>query len=259
MLFVFAMMMLQLKAQPIGSQIRIGADSTISYWNGSAWIAVPPGLPGQSLQFTNGVPAWIGNPTPITDIDGNIYDIVKIGTQVWMKQNLKVTHYSNGDAIPNVTDGGTWSSLTSGAYCNYNNDPSIAVSYGRLYNFYTISDTRNLCPTGWYVPSDAEWTTLTSYLGGESIAGGKLKEAGLTHWASPNTAATNETGFTALPSGFRDNNGSYNNIGSYGLWWSFTEYNTAFAWSPYMGYDYSNAGRNTNSKAFGFSVRCIKD
>jgi len=240
---------------PIGSKIRVGADSTISYWDGSAWIPVVPGLPGQSLHFTNGSPTWI-NPT---DIDGNAYDVVTIGTQTWMKQNLNVTHYRNGDAIPNVTDNNTWANLATGAYCNYNNDSSYTATYGRYYNWYTVVDSRNLCPTGWHVPGDAEWTTLTDYLGGVSIAGGKLKEAGLTHWISPNTAATNETGFTALPGGYRDNNGTYVNIGYFGYWWSYTESNTSNAWSRNMGYVHSYAYRDYDNETYGFSVRCLKD
>ncbi|MEI6820595.1 MAG: FISUMP domain-containing protein [Bacteroidota bacterium] len=480
MLFVFGMMLTNVKAQTVGSQIRIGADSTISYWNGSEWVAVPPGLPGQSLQFNNGynanystiptnglvanypfngnandesnngnngtvngatlttdrfgkpnsaysfngsyieipdnvnlhpqsytISAWVnfsdysgvrmilaknagnstaesiglwymgqyitniggsnygsnwitysgdtpfnkwffltsqydnttgiltlfingnviasgtagctigydgqpwsigtekenggynyffngkiddiriydrilsaseiqtlyheggwpytvkwidGPQTPPHDIDGNVYEAVTIGTQTWMKQNLNVTHYRNGDAIlTNITDNGAWSNLTTGAYCNYNNDANNAITYGRLYNWYTVVDSRNLCPTGWHVPSDAEWTTLTDYLGGESIAGGKLKEAGLAHWQSPNSEATNETGFTALPSGFRFVDGSYNDINHDGFWWSSTEYNTGEVWARYMHYGYGSTGSYWVGKLTGFSVRCLKD
>jgi len=260
MLFVFAMMLPNLKAQTIGSQIRIGADSTISYWNGTTWIAVAPGLPGQSLQFTNGIPTWIGNPTPITDIDGNVYDIVKIGTQVWMKQNLNVTHYRNGEAIPNVTDDGAWVGLTTGAYCNYNNDANNATTYGRLYNWYTVADARNFCPTGWHVPSDVEWTTLTTYLGGEGIAGGKLKEIGTNHWNSPNTGATNESGFSALPGGSRiSSNGTFGNVGFYVSWWASTEYTSAYSIYRYMGWSSNSIYNYYNLNNDGLSVRCLKD
>ena len=204
---------------------------------------------------------WIDGPqTPPHDIDGNIYDAVTIGTQTWMKQNLNVTHYRNGDAIlTNITDNGAWSNLTTGAYCNYNNDANNASTFGRLYNWYTVVDARNLCPTGWHVPSDVEWTTLITYLGGDHVAGGKLKEAGLTHWQSSNSGATNETGFTALPSGFRFVDGSYNDINHDGFWWSSTEYNTGEVWARYMHYGYGSTGSYWVGKLTGFSVRCLKD
>lgn len=140
-------------------------------------------------------------PPTVTDYDGNVYQTVLIGDQCWMMENLKVTHYRNGDPIPHVTDGVTWGNLTSGAYCNYNNDEGNVATYGRLYNWYAVDDSRNIAPAGWHVPSDAEWQTLVDYLGGDAVAGGKMKEAGTTHWASPNTGATNESGFTALPGG----------------------------------------------------------
>ena len=265
LLFVFGMMLPQLMAQPIptsngpiGSIINVSDSGVVKYWNGNAWIAVAPGLPGQSLQFVNGNPTWIY--LTVTDIDGNIYNAVTIGTQTWMQQNLNVTHYRNGDAIPNVTDFTAWSHLTTGAYCDYNNAPDSSTTYGRLYNWWTVVDTRSLCPIGWHVPADSEWTTLTTYLGGESIAGGKLKEAGLTHWASPNTAATNETGFTALPAGYLSSSGTYLYIGYFGYWWSSPGGNSTIAWYRSMYYDYSNVYRNYSfNKTLGFSVRCVKD
>ena len=148
----------------------------------------------------------------VTDIDGNTYQTVKIGDQWWMAENLKVTCYRNGDAIPNITDGTTWASLSTGAYCEYNNDINNVATYGRLYNWYAVTDSRNIAPAGWHVPSDAEWKQLEMYLGmsqSEADAtgwrgtdeGGKLKEVGTMHWNSPNTGATNESGFTALPGG----------------------------------------------------------
>ena len=139
----------------------------------------------------------------VTDIDGNVYNTVTIGTQVWMKENLKVTHYNNGDEIPNIEDNAAWTGLSNGAYCNYQNDNDFVDTYGRLYNWFAVDDGREICPTGWHIATDAEWTILSDYLGGRHIAGGKLKEAGTTHWASPNTGATNSSGFTGLPSGMR--------------------------------------------------------
>jgi uncharacterized protein (TIGR02145 family) len=150
----------------------------------------------------------------LTDVDNNTYKVVKIGTQVWMAENLKTTRYNDGSAIPLVTDNTEWNNLTTPGYSWYNNDSATyAQTYGALYNWYTV-ETGNLCPTGWHVPSDAEWTTLTDYLGGEAIAGGKLKETGTAHWDSPNTGATDETGFTAFPGGNRTKNGPFSNLGA---------------------------------------------
>jgi uncharacterized protein (TIGR02145 family) len=192
----------------------------------------------------------------VTDIDGNVYHTVTIGTQVWMVENLKITKYRNGDAIPNVTDSTAWYHLTTGAYCNYNNDINNATTYGRLYNWYTVNDSRKIAPTGWHVPTDAEWTTLTDYLGN---AGGKLKETGTAHWNSPNTGATNETGFTALPGGYRIYNGTFRSIGNYGNWWSSTENTTDYAWSRDMGCSHSYVYRTSFIKIPGYSVRCVRD
>ena len=199
------------------------------------------------------------NTGTVTDIDGNVYHTVTIGTQTWMVENLKTTRYRNGDAIPNVTDGTAWGNLTTGAYCNYNNDANNATTYGRLYNWYTVSDNRNIAPTGWHVPTDAEFTTLTTYLGGESIAGGKLKETGTTHWASPNGGATNETGFTALPGGYRHINGSFLYLGIWGMWWSSYEYSTTYSWFLKIHYYYGEANRDWCNNEFGYSVRCVRD
>ena len=202
-------------------------------------------------------------PTPanvVKDIDGNEYHTVKIGTQIWMAENLKVTKFNDGTAIPLVTDGSAWENLTTPAYCFYDNiEATYKNTYGALYNWYT-ANTGKLSPAGWHVPTDAEWTTLTSYLGGESVAGGKLKEAGTTHWQSPNTGATNESGFTALPGGYRyDNTGIFNYIGTYGFWLSSTEESTKYF--KFRGAKYQSAGiwNARYSKKGGFSVRCVKD
>ncbi|MBI5010148.1 MAG: fibrobacter succinogenes major paralogous domain-containing protein, partial [Bacteroidia bacterium] len=137
----------------------------------------------------------------VSDIDGNVYQTVTIGTQVWMKENLKTTKLNDGIALPNVIDNAAWAALTTTGYCWYNNDATTYKStYGALYNWYAVN-TGKLCPIGWHVPSDDEWTLLTTFRGGYSVAGGKLKETGTLHWTSPNTGATNETGFTALPGG----------------------------------------------------------
>jgi uncharacterized protein (TIGR02145 family) len=194
----------------------------------------------------------------VNDIDGNAYNKVTIGVQVWMAENLKTTKYNDNTSIPLVTDNAAWVALTTSGYCWYNNDAATyKATYGALYNWYTVN-TGKLCPTGWHVPEDAEWTTLITYLGGKLVAGGKLKETGTTHWSSPNTGATNETGFTALPGGNRYFNGTYYSIGGYGGWWGSTEDSTTYAWSRFMSCDSTSVGRSYGSKRGGFSVRCVK-
>lgn len=195
----------------------------------------------------------------VTDIDGNIYTTVKIGTQEWMVENLKTTRYNDGSSIPLVTDFAAWGNLISPGYCWYNNDVSNKSSYGALYNWFSVN-TGKLAPTGWHVPSNAEWTTLTNFLGGENGAGGKLKETGTTHWNAPNTGATNETGFTALPGGWRGDNGNFYNLNANAFLWSSTNYNTTTAWWRILYYDYNMVyPYEDGSYVLGFSVRCIKD
>lgn len=194
----------------------------------------------------------------VTDIDGNIYKTVKIGNQWWMAENLKTTRCNDGTSIPFVTDNTAWSNLTTPGYCWYSNDQvTYGNIYGALYNWYTVQ-TGNLCPDGWHVPADAEWTNLTEYLGGDSIAGGKIKETGITHWANPNTGATNETGFSALPGGSRSDYG-FGFINTNVLWWSATEYDTNLAWYRFMYHYTTSVYKYYRSKKLGFSVRCIKD
>jgi uncharacterized protein (TIGR02145 family) len=194
----------------------------------------------------------------ITDVQGNIYHTIKIGNQTWMKENLKVTKYRNGTQLPKVTDAKLWSNLSSPAFCWYKNDSATySGTYGALYNWFAIN-TNSLCPTGWHVPSDTEWTTLSAYCGGENKAGNKLKENGTTHWSVGNTAV-NSSGFTAMPGGLRDDEGPFYHNGYYGYWWSSTELNTGDAWSRLLGYDGSYMNRYSNDKMSGCSVRCIRD
>lgn len=204
-------------------------------------------------------PACMPNIGTVTDIDGNVYITAKIGDQTWMLQNLKVTHYRNGDPIPNVTDNGAWAGLSTGAYCEYDNDINNVAVYGRLYNWYAVDDGRNIAPEGWHVPTDAEWQTLVDYLGGDAVAGGKLKETGTTHWNDPNTGATNESGFTALPGGTRYRSGSFLDMGRYAYFWSSTEIYSLNAWYRSLYYNYSQVYRYGMVKHYGFSVRCVKD
>ena len=202
---------------------------------------------------------------PPTDFDGNIYPSVTIGNQVWMATNLNTTHYNDGTAIPNVTANASWAALTTGAYCDYNNNPGNSAVYGRLYNWYAVDNNaaskvtsnggKNICPTGWHVPTETEWTTLISYLGGSS-AGGKLKETGTSHWLSPNTGATNLSGFTALPGGLRYPT-NFQNLTSNGNWWSSTTYTRPINRVLYSGN--GNVVPGYCEKTYGHSVRCVKD
>jgi uncharacterized protein (TIGR02145 family) len=199
------------------------------------------------------------NPTSITDKDNNVYTSVTIGTQVWMVENLKTTKLNDGTtAIPLVTDYTAWRILTTPGYCWYNNEIANKSTYGAMYNWYAVG-TGKLCPTGWHVPSDAEWTTLTTFLGGETVTGGKLKEAGIIHWVTPNTGATNISGFTALPGGYRGAYGDFGHIGIRGYWWSVTESGVSVAYSRSLGSGEGNVLRGGYEKNNGQSVRCLKD
>ena len=198
--------------------------------------------------------------TTVTDVDGNVYHTVTIGTQTWMVENLRTTKYNDGTAIPNVTDGTVWGNLTTPGVCTYNNTGNADTinTYGRLYNWYTVN-TGKLAPTGWHVPTDAEFTTLTTYLGGEGVAGGKLKETGTTHWNSPNTGADNTSGFTALPGGGRYNDGTFFIIGYDGTWWSSSESNSNYAWFRNLHYFNSYVYSSYDYESCGYSVRCVRD
>nr|MBN2278777.1 fibrobacter succinogenes major paralogous domain-containing protein [candidate division Zixibacteria bacterium] len=221
---------------------------------------------GDEESFTTTAPS-----STVTDIDGNVYETVTIGSQVWMAENLKVTHYRNGDPIPNVTDSAIWSGLTTGAYCNYENDQGHVATYGRLYNWYAVDDGRNIAPEGWHVPSDAEWKQLEIYLGmsqSEADAtgfrgtteGGKLKEAGGTHWANPNAGATNESGFSGLPGGVRYDYGSlFYNLGTYAAFWSSSVGSSGRAWARYLHWYHSQVQRYDYFMHDGYSVRCVRD
>jgi len=197
----------------------------------------------------------------VTDYDGNTYYTVIIGTQEWMMENLKATKYRNGDAIPLVPDEDTqWENLTTGAYCNKDNDTSISNTYGNLYNWYSVNDTRNIAPNGWHVPSDSEWVVLENYLGGSEIAGGKLKEAGTFHWSYPNTGGDNTSGFMGLPGGSRPYSGDMSNIGVSAYWWSSADSNATLAFARHLDIYGAYIERSYAYKGkVGFSVRCVKD
>jgi uncharacterized protein (TIGR02145 family) len=176
-----------------------------------------------------------------------------------MVKNLRTTIFNDNTTIPLVTDNTAWISLSTPGYSWYNNDEATyKATYGALYNWYAVN-TGKLCPCGWHVPTDAEWTTLLSFLGGENIAGGKLKETGIIHWLNPNAGATNETGFTALPGGDRSSNGAFYSIGEQGNWWSSTENQMANAYKLAIRYDNIIVYRDNLSKIYGLSVLRVKD
>lgn len=205
-----------------------------------------------------------GTPT-VTDIEGNVYNTVLIGNQCWMKENLKTTKYRNNTPIEYPdSNNSAWQNNTTGAYAWYNNDIGWKDSYGALYNWHAVNNANGLCPSGWNVPTDAEFTAMTNHLGGASVAGGKMKST-LTapephpRWESPNTGATNESNWSGLPGGNRSFSGAFNVIGGVGYWWSATEVTATFARYRDLGYNYSVVGRDFFNKTYGFSVRCLRD
>ena len=216
-----------------------------------------------SCQYSSPTPPTT-NGAGVTDNDGNSYETVIIGNQEWMAENLRTTTYANGDPIPNVTDNTQWQNLTTGAWAHYNNDGQYENPYGKLYNWYAVADPRNICPTGWHVPTDAEWITFINYLdpwasvGSSSIAGGKMKSTGTQYWLSPNTNATNESGFSGLPGG-AFGGGGFGNIGYAGFWWSSTEQSPDRGYFRLLSYNNSSVVRSDGFKYNGNSCRCIKD
>jgi uncharacterized protein (TIGR02145 family) len=214
---------------------------------------------------------FIGGPAPdpnccgiscggtVTDYDGNFYRTVRIGDQCWMMDNLKVTHFRNGDPIPNVTDAGEWLSLGTEAYCDYGNDPANADIYGRLYNWYAAIDSRNIAPEGWHVATLEEWQMLADYLGGDDVAGGKLKMAGTAYWLSPNTGATNESGFTAMAGGYRDEYGNFIHMADQARFWTSTMHTGTDGEYLYLVYDNSELMQTWLYWRYGLSIRCVKD
>jgi len=198
-------------------------------------------------------------PDPVTDIDGNTYKTVKIGTQVWMAENLKTTRYNDGINIPLITNDTSWRNRTAPGYCWYNNDETTYKgTYGALYNGYTVN-TGKLCPTGWHVPVWEEWQELRTFLGDTITGGGKLKESGTAHWLAPNKGADNSSGFTALAAGIRYFEGSYSSVLYYTSIWSSTEISSNDEW--YLSLYFGDAVVNLShiSENYGFSVRCVKD
>jgi uncharacterized protein (TIGR02145 family) len=214
---------------------------------------------GNSLTYSNELSLTTTSSTSVTDVDGNMYQLVTICNQTWMQSNLNVSHYRNGDVIPQVSDAIQWTNLTTGAWCYYANTSFNGTTYGKLYNWYAVNDSRGLAPLGYHIPSDTEWTSLTTCLGDPTSAGGTMKEIGTLHWTSPNIAATNSSGFKGLPTGMRGMSGAYYSINTNCYFWSSTEYGPSGAWFRSLNYDNGNLTKNGTSEANGFSVRCIKD
>lgn len=239
------------------SSVSLQAQTTMNIYQSNGSVIQIPISTIDSITYT------LGNPGPGVTFNGYTYSSVVLGNgQEWMAENLRTTSYANGDPIPNIQNGSQWQMITYGAWAHNNNDSYLENPYGKLYNWKAVADPRNVCPTGWHVPSDAEWTVLTDYLGGESVAGGKMKSTGTQYWQSPNTNATNESGFNGLPGGRRDNSGSfdaYEGVGIKGYWWSSTEDDTNYAWYRYLYCSNGNVSRNYASKESGFSVRCLRD
>jgi uncharacterized protein (TIGR02145 family) len=249
------------------SYILTGLSQNTTYYIKAYAINSEGESRGSVVSFTTGVSSLTGskiyNPDltygNVTDIEGNSYKTIVVGTQTWFAENLKTTTNNDGSLIPNVTDNNLWTGLTTPAYCWYENNIDNKDLTGAKYNWYAVN-TGKLCPTGWHVPSDAEWTVLTDYLGGTDVAGAKIKETGRTHWISPNEGATNSSGFTSLPGGQRQEDGIFTGLGLYDVWWSTTEYNIYKPWYRSNSYNNTQVFAGSGSlKTRGFSVRCIKD
>jgi uncharacterized protein (TIGR02145 family) len=200
----------------------------------------------------------------VKDIDGNVYKTVKIGNQVWMTENLRTTKFNDSKPIAHVPDSAKWGSFNLGpAYCWYNNKENNGEKYGALYNYYTVRDISEICPVGWHKPDHNDWDVLITYLTINN-SGNKLKESGVAHWTSPNSAATNETGFTALPGGCRESKGTFLNEGMDGYWWIYgykkVDYLSETVWFIHLAYDESDIRKEYDIwENNGLSIRCIKD
>lgn len=197
----------------------------------------------------------------VSDIDGNTYRTVIIGGQEWLADNLKSTRYANGDTIAELVKEGVsgWYRITTGACSSYEEDQGFVETYGLLYNWWAVSDKRNICPQGWHVASIEEWEELFEHLGGKETAGGKMKVKGTAYWCSPNEEATNKSGFNGLPSGGRGENGGFWGIEKLGSWWTSSENGRYNARSVSILHSYGEVLVDTDHKRIGFACRCIRD
>lgn len=218
------------------------------------------------VNLTNDQTSSVFNPNltygTMTDQDGNIYKTIHINGQTWMAENLRTTKYRNGDMVPQIMDNSIWSSVSEGAFCNYENTENIdtIATYGRLYNWYTVSDSRNLAPEGWHVATNSEWELLTLLLGGNDIAGSKLKEIGDSHWYATDESVTNESGLTIMPSGTRDpSKGTFCCMGTYGFYWSGTQADDSYAWTMKLYRTPYHSERMPSHMNYGYAIRCVKD
>lgn len=225
---------------PLGTMRWSGSDFEV--WNGVIWASMTGNKEVGSVQ----------------DFDGNNYRTIRIGSQVWMTENLRVSHYNDGTTIDEVRSTALWGDLTFGAWCWYNNDPSYEIPYGKLYNWNAVDTSLGLCPSDWHVPTIEEWSELTNALGGIWVAGGQMKKVGTLFWDSPNVGATNTSGFSGLPGGSRSRNGSFFNGGNTGAWWSST---ISLYGAGYLtlGHSQESVELYENEKRYGFSVRCVKN
>lgn len=198
--------------------------------------------------------------TPLKDVENNLYTLVTIGNQIWMGENLKTTRYNDGMEIPKINDNSEWMNLNSPGFNWYNNDSLNKAQYGGLYNWHAVN-TNKLCPIGWHVASYSDWVKLENTLGGKNNAQNKLKTVGTLYWLTPNTGATNESGFSAMPGGDRFDTGNFMFIGKFGYWWTSTQFPTfqPYAYHYFLTYNNESSGINWCYKTYGFSVRCIKD
>jgi uncharacterized protein (TIGR02145 family) len=220
-----------------------------------------------NIVFVTVEPASVQCPENLMDIGGNVYPVVQIGNQCWTAKNLNTDFYDNGEMVPLITDNSAWQALGSGqtgAWSYYNNDPLSEVFYGKLYNFYAVTDPRGLCPAGWHVPTDDDYTLLTDFLGGLLDAGGKMKTTGTTGlggglWVTPNAGATNESGFSAVPGGYRSSAGQFYSIGTFGSLWTSTATDALVGWYRGLASYNGSVFRSTCDKRDGCTVRCVMD
>jgi len=235
------------------------------FYGGQSWDLLEPGLHGQSLNLCKGVPTW--GPCPqVQDIDGNIYDTIHIGDQAWLQQSLRVTKYNDGTPIPKVADANDWVNRTTHAYCWFENDSLSYFEHGALYNYFVAESVNplNVCPVGWHVPSKIEMETLVANLGGATVAGGKVKEAGFVTWNSPNTGATNSSGMTLLGTGNRNHIASFINAGRLNAIWSKDTNPIYSILAPYYLQTYYTHSEfqlqnSTGIEELGLKIRCIED
>ncbi|MBK8504692.1 MAG: fibrobacter succinogenes major paralogous domain-containing protein [Saprospiraceae bacterium] len=245
---------------------EIDGGIQLNAYNGPSFSTASPVYPRGTIRWSgrdflgwNGV-FWASlTGRPLYDVDSYTYQTDTIGSQIWMKENLKTAKFRNGDPIPEVDSGSSWAALTTGAFCWYENDGDSEYAYGKLYNWYAVNDSRKLCPVGWHIPTEADWNALITFLGGVNLAGGKMKETGLQLWDDPNTGATNESGFSGLAGGLRNFSGNFVFMGGSGSWWGTPAGNFGDAYTQSLNTNTTSAVNYYEDRRSGASVRCIKD